>query len=154
MCIRDRVWAWLGGIALTGAVFVMAEGSLMATSKIFGPVKAALIRVAFTIPLSWCAIYLSSDFSASRFLKTWYEKKEASLSKTAKVAVEGGKAIAVLNTAVFLGPVLATILMLMLGYRGKRVYVFAALCAIICALAWCSFYSGIFWGIDKAFLKR
>jgi len=151
---RKKILGWLAGIMLTGLAFVFAEGSLMATSKIFGPFKATLIRVTFTIPLSWFAIYLASGFSSSRFLKAWYAKKEEGLSKTAKVAVGSGKAFAVLNTAIFLGPILATVLMIMLGIRGRRIYLYSAICAVVCAAAWCSFYSGLFWGIEKAFMPR
>lgn len=139
---------WPGGILLAVAGFLFAEGSLAASAKLLGPVKATLLRILFTIPLSWLVIYLSKGAGNPHFMK-WFSEKEKKLSKTARLALNGGKAFAVLNTAVFLGPIIATVLMLMLGVGIKRLYLYSALCAVLCASTWCVFYSCVFWGCEK-----
>jgi hypothetical protein len=141
----------IAGVILTIIGFIFTEGSIIATVKMFGIMKAILIRVAFTIPLSWLAIFLCAGTNTSANIRGWFEKKQASLSRRAQVAVEGGKFFVTINTAVFLGPILASILMLMIGVTAKRVYLYAILCAFLSAWAWSSFYGGVFWGIDKIF---
>ena len=127
------------------------EGSLLATTKIFGIMKATLIRVSFTIPLSWLAIYLLSNTNTSARVREWFAKKQARLSKRAKIALEGGKFLIVVNTAIFLGPILASILMLMIGVQVKRVYFYAVLSALLSAWLWACFYGGVCWSFDKIF---
>jgi len=145
---------WAAGILLAILGFIFAEGSLIATTKIFGIVKATFIRVAFTIPLSWLAIFFCSGTNTSANVRNWILKKQASLSKKARLAVTGGKFLVILNTAVFLGPILASILMVMVGIQGKRIYFYAVLCALLCAWVWSCFYGGVCWGVAKIFPTR
>lgn len=142
---------WLAGILLTAGAFIFTEGSLIATTKVLGVTKATLLRVSFTIPISWFVIYLSTKSKSSRRFHDWLARKEASLSRRAQVVMKSGKAIAVLNAAIFLGPIIASILMLMIGIEAKRAYLYAIFCAILCAWTWCAFYSGMFWGLGKIF---
>ena len=76
------------------------------------------------------------------------------LSGRVKRIVKGTEVIVVLNTAIFLGPIIASILMIMIGVRPARVYIYSVFCAVLCALAWCCFYKGMFWGYDKVCILR
>ena len=140
---------WIAGILLTILGLIVTEGSLIATTRIFGVMKATLIRVAFTIPLSWLAIYLCAGTNTSAKVRAWFAKKQASLSGRARLAVAGGEFLVILNTAVFLGPIIASILMIMVGVQGKRLYFYAVLCALLCAWTWSCFYGGVCWSIGK-----
>ena len=142
---------WLGGMTLAILGIIFLEGSFLATTKIFGIMKSALIRVAFTIPLSWLAIFLCASTNTSAKTREWFAKKQAGLSRRAQIALEGGKFFIVVNTAIFLGPVLASILMLMVGVQAKRAYFYAVLCALLCAWLWACFYGGVCWSFDKIF---
>ena len=140
---------WIAGILLTILGLIITEGSLIATTRIFGVMKATLIRVAFTIPLSWLAIFLCVGTNTSAKVRAWFAKKQASLSGRARLAVAGGEFLVIVNTAIFLGPIIASILMIMVGVQGKRLYFYAVLCALLCAWAWSCFYGGVCWGIGK-----
>ncbi|MDD5422290.1 MAG: hypothetical protein WC592_04975 [Candidatus Omnitrophota bacterium] len=142
---------WIAGIALTAVGFIFTEGTLIATTKMFGVVRATLLRVVFTIPLSWLVIYLSTNADVSLRFRDWVEKKREGLSSRAQAIVKGGEFIAVLNTTVFLGPIIASILMSMIGVNTRRIYLYAVFCAFLSAWAWCAFYSGMFWGLGKIF---
>lgn len=144
---------WLAGILITVIGLTFVEGSLILTTKLFGVTKATLIRVSCTIPLSWLVIYLSTKTRRSFRFSNWLAAKEAGLSKTAKTALKGGKIIAVVNTAAFLGPIIASILMLMMGVKARKAYIYAVPCAFLCAWLWCAFYSGMLWGIGKVFFE-
>lgn len=145
----DKTLRWFIGITLAVLGIIFFEGSFLATTRIFGIVKATLIRVVFTIPLSWLVIFLFANTKANARVSGWFEKKQAHLSRRARIAVEGGKFLVIVNTAIFLGPVLASILMLMIGIKGKRVYFYAVLCALLCAWLWACFYGGVCWSFDK-----
>lgn len=138
---------WLGGIALTVIGFIFAEGWLILMVKLFGFTMSTVIVTVVTLFLSWLVIYASSSSHNIGRFRDWLSKKEESLSKKAKVAMKSGKVLAILNTTVFLGPIVASVLMLMLGLERRRVYVYCIFCALLCAIFWCGFYSGIFWGI-------
>ena len=148
MKLREKLY-WIAGILLTVLGLIITEGSLVATTRIFGVMKATLIRVAFTIPLSWLAIYLCASTHTSANIRAWFAKKQAALSEKARLAVAGGEFLVVVNTAIFLGPILASILMVMIGVQGKRIYFYSALCALLCAWAWSSFYGGVCWWFCK-----
>ena len=132
---------------------IITEGSLIATTKIFGVMKATLIRVAFTIPLSWLAIYLCAGTNTSAKVRAWFARKQESLSERARLAVAGGEFLVVVNTAIFLGPIVASILMIMIGVKTKRIYFYAVLCALLSAWAWSCFYGGVCWGVTKIFYR-
>lgn len=140
---------WIAVIALAILGFIITEGSLIATTKIFGIMKATLIRAAFTIPLSWLAIFLCAGTNTGAKVRAWFAKKEASLSERARLAIAGGEFLAIVNTAIFLGPILASVLMVMIGVHGKRIYFYAVLCALLCAWTWSSFYGGVCWWFGK-----
>lgn len=150
MSLRKHLY-WLVGILATIGTLVFSEGTLVVTTKYFGVARATLFRVAFTIPLSWIVIYLATHVSVSHRFTEWLSRKEERLSKRARTAVNGGKCVAVLNAAVFLGPILASVLMLMLGLRPRRVYLYAVPCAIFGALVWCAFYGGVLNQIARFF---
>ena len=147
--MKNKKLYWIIGIIFTILGLAIPEGSLIATTRVFGVMKATLIRVAFTIPLSWLAIYLSAGTNTSAKVRAWFASKQASLSERARLAVKGGEFLVIVNTAIFLGPILASILMVMIGIQGKRLYFYAVLCALLCAWVWSGFYSGICWGICK-----
>jgi hypothetical protein len=86
-------------------------------------------------------------------VRDWLNAKEAELSGKTKTAVEGGKVLAVINTTIFLGPMVAALLMLMLGVGKNKVYLYSIFCALLCAVVWAGLYSGIFWGIGKIVAK-
>jgi len=138
---------WIGGIVLTVIGFIFAEGWLILTVKLLGFTMATVIVAIITLLLSWVVIYVSSASGNMGRFRAWLLKKEASLSGRAKTAVKGGKALAVLNATIFLGPVIAAVLMLMLGFERRKVYSYSVFCAILCATFWCGLYSGIFWGV-------
>lgn len=159
--------AWLGGIALTVMWFVFAEGWLIMMVKLFGFWGGAAIVTLVTLILSWIVIYLSSGARNIGRFRDWLKEKEAELSGKAKAAMQGGKIrhanfapttvyialggkmLVVANTAVFLSPMVAAILMLMLGVRRNKVYLYSIFSCLLCAFVWSAFYSGIFWGIHK-----
>ena len=147
-----KVLYWLGGILIGALGIVFSEGTMIAATKMFGVTKATLLRVLFTIPASWLVIYLATQAHASTRFTRWLINREAHLSKSAKLAVSGGKWFIIANTAIFLGPVIASILMLMIGFSGKKVYVYSAICAVMCAWLWSAFYSGMLWGLAKFFV--
>jgi len=139
--------SWLGGIALTVMGFTFAEGWLILVVKLFGFTAASVIVTLVTLFLSWLVIHASSSSHNIGRFREWLLHKEGNLSIQAKTAIKGGKALAVLNTTIFLGPIVASILMLMLGIAKRQVYIYSIFCAILCAIFWCGFYSGIFWGV-------
>jgi len=147
----NKALRWVGGVSLAILGVILLEGSFLAATKVFGIVKSALIRVAFTIPLSWLAIYLCAGTNTSAKVRDWFARKQAQLSRRAQIALEGGKFLIVVNTAIFLGPILASILMLMIGIQVKRVYFYAVFCALLCAWLWACFYGGVCWSFDKIF---
>ena len=144
---------WIVGVILAILSIAFVEGTLIATTKIFGVTKATLIRVSFTIPLSWLVIFLATKSKKNVHFSNWFASKEAKLSRKAQVAVEGGKFIAIVNTAIFLGPIIASILMLMVGLKAQRVYIYAVLCAFLSAWLWCAFYSGMLCGLGRLFCR-
>jgi len=147
--LRNKKLYWAAGILLTILGLIFTEGSLIATTRMFGVMKATLIRVAFTIPLSWLAIFLCEGTNTSASVRAWFAKKRASLSRKAQLAVAGGKFLVIVNTAVFLGPIIASILMIMVGVQGKRLYFYAVLCALLCAWSWSCFYGSVCWWFGK-----
>jgi len=142
---------WFAGIAVTALAFIFAEGWIMLAVKLFGGLWATVIVSAVTTPVAWLVIYMATRSNVNRFLKDWISKKEAELSRKAKAAVKGGEVLVVLNTTIFLGPIIASLLMLILGVAVRKVYVYAVLSAILCAGIWCSLYAGVFWEISKIF---
>ena len=142
---------WLGGTLLAVLGIILLEATVIATIKIFGVVKATFIRVAFTIPLSWIAIYLCLGTNTTANIRSWVSRKQAALSKRAQLALSGGKFFVILNTAIFLGPILASILMIMVGIQGKKLYLYAVLCALLSAWTWSCFYGGVCWSFAKIF---
>lgn len=150
--VRGKWLYWTGGV-LTGALaIILSEGVMIATTKAFGVAKATLLRVVFTIPASWMVIYLATRARLNVGFSQWLAKREASLSKRARMAVEGGKWFVIGNTALFLGPIITSILMLMIGFKARLVYVYAAVFAVIVAWLWAAFYSGMLWGLAKIFV--
>ncbi len=151
MGILNKKTYLASGFLLAVLGLVLMEGSFLATVKLFGIMKATLIRVVFTIPLSWLAIYLFGNTNTSARIRDWFQKKQESLSRRAQLAVEGGKFFIIVNTAIFLGPVIASILMLMVGIEKKRIYYYAVICAFLSAWLWSCFYGGVCWGFGKIF---
>ena len=98
---KNKKLYWFAGILLTVLGLAFTEGSLLATTKLFGVIKATLIRVAFTIPLSWLAIYLSAKTNTSARVRNWILKKQAELSGRARAAVAGGEFFMILTTTIF-----------------------------------------------------
>lgn len=143
---------WIIGGSLAILFLIFTEGSLIVATKLFGVMKATLLRVLVTIPFSWAVIYLSTKTNRSYQLSNWLAKREARLSKYARMTVEGGKFLVVLNVAIFFGPIVASILMLMIGLKAKMVYFYAVLCALLSAWLWSAFYSGMLWGVGKVLL--
>ena len=140
---------WLGGITVTVLWYIFAEGWLIAVVKLFGFWGGAAIVTLVSLILSWLVIYVSSGAHNIGRFRDWLKEKEAGLSGKAKAAMQGGKTLVVANTAVFLGPMVAAILMLMLGIQKNKVYIYSIFCALLCAVVWSGFYSGVFWGIHK-----
>lgn len=145
---------WAGGITLTVIGFIFAEGWLVLTVKIFGFGIATLIVTAVPLCIAWFVIYASSGARSIGRFRDWLSKKEKALSGRAAAAVKGGKALVVLNTAVLLGPIVAAVLMLMLGVERRRVYLYSVVSAFLCAVIWCGLYAGIFWGIHAVACGR
>ncbi len=117
--------------------------------KLFGFWGGAAIVTLVTLILSWIVIYVSSGARNIGRFRDWFKEKEVELSGKARCAVQGGKTLVVANAAVFLGPMVAALLMLMLGVRRDKVYFYSIFCSLLCAVLWSGFYSGIFWGIHK-----
>lgn len=158
--IKMTVWEkirkgmlWLGGIGAAVLFYILAEAWLILVVKVFGFFAGAAIVTLVTLMLSWLVIYVSSGSRDVGRFRNWIKKREAELSGRAKAALEGGMALMVANTAVFLGPMVAAILMLMLGVRKEKAYFYSVFCAILCAVVWSGFYSGVFWGIGKIFSR-
>lgn len=145
---------WIAGILFTIIGFVFAEGWIILAVDVLGFVKSTIVVAVISIIFSWVVIYLSAKSSGNNFLKEWFSKKETEMTKHAKIALKSGKFIAVVNTAVFLGPIFASLLMLVLGIETKKVYIYAIFCAFLCASVWCGLYSGVFWGVDKIFVSK
>jgi len=147
------VLSWLGGIAIAVLWYIFAEGWLILVVKLFGFWGGAAIVTLVTLVLSWVVIYFSSGAGNIGRFRDWLKEKEAGLSAAAKAAAQGGKTLVVANTAVFLGPMVAALLMLMLGIRRDKVYFYSIFCALLCAVVWSGFYSGIFWGVREIINK-
>jgi len=149
-----RFFRWITGIGMSVVLFVFAEGWLILAVKLLGFAWSTILVSAVTIALSWIVIYVySGSHNIGRF-RNWLKSKEDSLSDRAQLAVNGGKTLAIVNTTVFLGPIVASILMLMLGFERNKVYFYAVLCALFAALIWCGVYSGMFWGIGEFMAKK
>ncbi len=122
--------------------------------KLFGFWGGAAIVTLVTLILSWIVIYVSSGTRNIGRFRDWLKEKEVELSGKAKAAVQGGKVLVVANTAVFLGPMVAALLMLMLGIRRNKIYLYSIFCSLLCAVVWSGFYSGIFWEIRKIITRN
>jgi hypothetical protein len=146
--LRKNILWLLGAIAALTAL-ILIEGSMVVTTKLFGVMKATLLRVVITIPLSWLVIYLATRSKKSFRFTNWLAARQAKLSNKARVAIEGGKFVVVVNTAIFLGPIVASILMLMVGITPRRIYGYAVLCAFLSAWLWSAFYSGLLWQLTR-----
>ena len=144
---------WLGGITLTVLWYVFAEGWLILVVKLFGFWGGTAIVTLVTLAIAWGVIWFASGVGKSGRFASWLKEEEAGLSQRAKAAVNGGKALVVANTAIFLGPMVAAILMLMFGIERGKVYIYSIYCAFLCAIVWSAFYSGIFWGIREILTK-
>ena len=142
---------WFGGITATALWYIFAEGWLILIVKIFGFALSTVIVTLVLIILSWLVIYVLSGSRNIGKFREWIKEKEESLSGKAKAAMGGGKVLAVANTAIFLGPMVSAILMLMLGLERKKTYIYSIFCAFLCAIVWCGFYSGVFWEIHRIF---
>ena len=140
---------WMGGIGLTVLGYVLAEGWLIAVVKIFGFWGGALIVMLVTLVLSWIVTYFASGACKAGRFQNWLKQKEVELSGKMKAAMQGGKTLVVINVAIFLGPMVAALLMLMLGIGKNKVYFYSIFSCLLCAVFWSGFYSGIFWGIHK-----
>lgn len=140
---------WLGGIIATVLWYIFAEAWLILVVKIFGFWGGTAIVTLVTLVLSWIVIYFASGARDISRFRDWLKKKETELSEKAKAAVQGGKTFVVANTAIFLSPMVAAILMLMLGIRRDKVYFYSIFSCLLCAVVWSGLYSGIFWGIHK-----
>ena len=152
--IKNIFWKnlyWLVGVTLTVLFLVFTEGTMIMTTKLFGVVRATFLRMFFTVPLSWLVIYLSTKSRRSFYFSNWLAAKEAKLSGAKRAALKGGKFLAVINTAVFLGPIIASVLMLIVGVKPKKAYIYAALCAFLSAWVWSAFYSGMLCGLGRIF---
>lgn len=145
---------WLGGITLTVVWYIFAEGWLILMVKLFGFTLSMVIVTLILIALSWIVIYVSSGSRNIGRFREWLKEKEGELSGKAKAAMGPGKVLVVANTAVFLGPMVSAILMLMLGLQRKKVYIYSIFCAFLCAISWCGFYSGIFWEIHRVLTRQ
>ncbi|MDD5085562.1 MAG: hypothetical protein PHE61_05940 [Candidatus Omnitrophica bacterium] len=144
-----RGLCWAGGITLTALWYIFAEGWLILVVKFFGFVWGTVIVTAVTLALAWIVLYVSSGSRSIGRFRDWLLEKEKELSGRAKAAVKGGQVLAIANTAVFLGPMVAAVLMLMLGIDRKRIYFYLIPCSLLCAVVWCGLYSGIFWEIHR-----
>ncbi|MEW5757946.1 MAG: hypothetical protein AB1755_00530 [Candidatus Omnitrophota bacterium] len=144
---------WLGGGIATVLWYIFAEGWLILMVDLFGFFGSTIIVTLVTVILSWLIIYASKNSSKLDRLQNWLVGKEGDLSKKAQAAMKSGKILVVANTAIFLGPMVATFLMLMMGIKAKKVYIYSIFCALLCAIVWCGLYSGIFWEIHKIFHK-
>lgn len=101
----------------------------------------------------WIVIYVSARAGNVGQFRDWLNGKELELSGRANTAVQGGKVLVVANTAIFLSPMVAAILMLILGARRNSVYFYSVFNSLLCAVVWSGFYSGIFWGIHKMIVR-
>lgn len=144
--------AWMGGVAAALLWFIFAEGWLILIVKLFGFWGGTAIITLVTLILAWIVIFLASGAGKIGRFSDWLKAEEAKLSGKAKAAAGAGKALVVANTAIFLGPMFAAILMLMFGLERGRVYIYSILCSLLCAVVWSGFYSGIFWGIRRIVL--
>lgn len=150
-----RSLGWAGGITLTVLWYILAEGWLILVVKLFGFAGSMAIVTLVTLVLAWIVLYISSSSRNIGRFRDWLLEKEKELSGRAKkAAVKGGKVLAVANTAVFLGPMVAAVLMLMFGIEKKKIYIYLVFCSLLCALFWCSLYSGIFWEINRLMSGR
>lgn len=140
---------WLGGVGLTALGFIFAEGWIILVVKIFGFVLSALILALVFLLLSYIVVYFSSGSRGMGRFHDWIRRKEASLSGRAQAVVKGGEALAVVNMAALMGPIFSAILMMLLGFDRKKVYVYSIFCALLWAVIWCGIYSGVFRGIHK-----
>lgn len=140
---------WLGGIVATVIWYVFSEAWLILMVDLFGFAWSTIIVTIATLALSWLVIYASVNSNKLSRLRDWLVGKEGNLSKKVQVAMKSGKVLVVANTAIFLGPMVAAFLMLMLGLKARKVYIYSIFCALLCAIFWCGLYSGIFWEIHK-----
>ena len=131
--------------------YLLGEGWIMVTAKHLGFIKGSLFVSAITVSVCWVVVYLLCDIRFSAVVRNWFKEKEAILSHKAKMAVEGGKFAVIANTAIFISPTLAAVLMVMLGIEGRRLYAYAALGAVSCSVLRCAVYCGVFWGAGKLF---
>lgn len=143
-----KIFYWLSGITLTALWYIFAEGWLILVVKIFGFFWGSIIVTLVTFLLACIVIHLATGSHKFTKFSEWLKEKEESLSNRAKTAVTGGKVLAVANTAIFLGPMVSAILLLMFNIEKKKVYLYSVFCSILCAVFWSGFYSGVFLGIS------
>jgi len=152
--VAVRAFLWVSGTVVAVAGVIFYESFWVGLVKYAGFQRASLVRFIFTLVTSWVVIRLASGSRHSRRVREWLSEKEARMSERAKKIAAGGKFLAVVNTAIFLGPPIASILMMVLGIDIRRVYLYALLCSLLVAGIWCGFYSGIFWTLGKIFVVK
>ncbi len=152
--VAVRVFLWVSGAIVAGAGVIFYESFWAGLVKYAGFQRASLGRFIFTLVISWVVIRLASGSRHSLRVREWLSEKEARMSERAKKIAAGGKFLAVINTAIFLGPPIASILMIVLGIGIRRVYLYALLCSLLAAGVWCGLYSGIFWTWGRVFIVK
>lgn len=139
---------WTSGVLAAAVVFLAIDAWKIIAVKRLGYAWGTVLSTVVTTLLAWAVIWLSNASGAGSFAKKWIEEKKAGLSERAQKAVKVGQPVIIINTAILLGPVVASLLMLVLGIR-RWIYGYAFLAALLCQAIWCGVYSGAFWGIEK-----
>lgn len=140
---------WLLAGFLSVILFLFAESWLILAAKVFGPIFGVLVCFSIMTPIVWLVIFLTYQNSGGTKFQNWITSKEIKLSKRMQMAAKYGKFITIVITAVTLGPLLSAVLMLLLGYKRRKNYIYSTLCSLLCYLIWVPLYSGVWWGIAQ-----
>jgi len=141
--------AWLVAAFLSVVLFLFAESWLILAAKVFGPILGILVCFSIMTPIVWLIIFLAYRENGETKFRNWITEQETKLSKKMQIAAKYGKFMAIVFTAVTLGPILSAILMLLLGYKCRNNFVYSTLCSLLCYVVWVPFYSGVWWGIAR-----
>src|SRR3989344_1442042 len=136
----------LSSIATVAFLFIISEGWLISSVYLFGPYKSFIAFTVFSVGTCLILLYVYNykRKSGNKYIlkvDRWIEQREAKLSKFTLRIIRTSKTLGILFSSITAGPLPTTILILVLGYRGLRVFAWILAANILFFLTWIAIYS-------------
>jgi uncharacterized membrane protein len=147
--IRDsiKIGSGLVSVILGVALFIFGEGLLISGIYFFGPIICFFVfDVAFTL---FCYgiihLYFSEEKSGNRLIQkieSWIVQKKFYLNERRLALLKYGTFFGIILSTVTVGTPITTILICLIGYRGKDAYIISALTNVLFFIVWITIYGG------------